>query len=100
MTPALSGRIPQYAQIAQRLLDDISAGRYPDDSLLPAEPELCRMFGVSRVTVRGAMRELELRGVIVRRSGIGTRPGSSGGSIRWIIQSAAESASRPIGNSP
>ncbi len=63
MTPSLSGRIPQYALIAQQLLEDISRGRYPDDSLLPAEPELCRMFGVSRVTVRGAMRELELRGV-------------------------------------
>jgi GntR family transcriptional regulator len=88
MTPALSGRIPQYAQIAQRLLDDISAGRYPDDSLLPAEPELCRMFGVSRVTVRGAMRELELRGVIVRRSGIGTRVRSAAVRDRFVHESS------------
>jgi GntR family transcriptional regulator len=88
MTPSLSGRIPQYALIAQQLLEDISSGRYPDDSLLPAEPELCRMFGVSRVTVRGAMRELELRGVIVRRSGIGTRVRSAALRDRFVHESS------------
>jgi len=88
MTPSLSGRIPQYAQIAQQLLEDISRGRYPDDSLLPAEPELCRMFGVSRVTVRGAMRELELRGVIVRRSGVGTRVRSAALRDRFVHESS------------
>lgn len=88
MTPSLSGRLPQYAQIAQRLLEDIASGRYPDDALLPAEPELCRMFGVSRVTVRGAMRELELRGLIVRRSGVGTRVRSAALRDRFVHESS------------
>ena len=35
-----------------------------------------------------------------RRSGIGTRSGSSGGSIRWIIQSCLVASSRPITNNP
>jgi DNA-binding GntR family transcriptional regulator len=88
MTPSLSGRVPQYAQIAQQLLEDITSGHYPDNSLLPAEPELCRMFGVSRVTVRGAMRELELRGVIVRRSGIGTRVRTAALRDRFVHESS------------
>ncbi len=33
-------------------------------------------------------------------AGIGSRSGSAGGSIRWIIQSLAASGPRPIGNSP
>jgi GntR family transcriptional regulator len=88
VTSLLSGRVPQYAQIAQQLLQDIASGRYPDDSLLPAEAELCRMFGVSRMTVRGAMRELELRGIIVRRSGVGTRVRSAVLRDRFVHESS------------
>ena len=34
------------------------------------------------------------------RSGIGSRSGSAGGSIRWIIQSFFVSPGLPIGNRP
>ena len=43
---------PRYLVLAQALMDDIRSGRYPLDSLLPTEIELCQQFNVSRHTVR------------------------------------------------
>jgi GntR family transcriptional regulator len=43
----------------------------PGDKL-PAEPELARQMGVSRATLREAMRAFEGQGVIRRRQGVGT----------------------------
>lgn len=39
---------------------------------LPTEPELARRLGVSRATLREAMRSFEARGLIRRRQGVGT----------------------------
>jgi GntR family transcriptional regulator len=39
---------------------------------LPAEPELARQLGVSRATLREAMRSFEGQGIILRRQGVGT----------------------------
>jgi len=41
-------------------------------SRLPAEPELARQLGVSRATLREAMRSFEGQGIIRRRQGVGT----------------------------
>ena len=67
------GRAPQYAQLAQALLGAIGSGDYPVGSLLPTEAELCRRYSVSRITARAAMRELQSRGLVSRRAGVGTR---------------------------
>ncbi len=40
--------------------------------LILSEPELCDKFGVSRIVVRQALREIELEGLVVRRKGKGT----------------------------
>jgi len=44
----------------------------PPESRLPSEPELSRRLGVSRATLREAMRSFEGQGRIRRRQGVGT----------------------------
>lgn len=44
----------------------------PPESRLPSEPELARQMGVSRATLREAMRSFEGRGLIRRKQGVGT----------------------------
>jgi DNA-binding transcriptional MocR family regulator len=53
---SLGHRLPQYALVAQRLMSAIREGRYRPGSLLPPENTLCERFGVSRITVRAAMK--------------------------------------------
>lgn len=66
------GTQPQYALIAQALMDDIRRGRYALGDLLPPEINLCTQFDVSRHTIREAMRLLIQRGLVSRQRGIGT----------------------------
>lgn len=70
-TSRFGGRT-RYAVLAEALLEDIQAGRYPVGSLLPPETELCREFDVSRHTVREALRRLVDLGLLHRQAGIGT----------------------------
>lgn len=53
------------------LLDSIVRGVFVDGRL-PPEPKLAAQLGVSRTTVRNALRSLEDQGVIKRQRGVGT----------------------------
>jgi len=44
----------------------------PGESRLPSEPTLAKQMGVSRATLREAMRSFEGQGMIRRRQGVGT----------------------------
>ncbi|MDY6866422.1 MAG: GntR family transcriptional regulator [Chloroflexota bacterium] len=44
----------------------------PKDTKLPAEPKLAEQLGVSRATLREAMRTFESQGLLRRRQGLGT----------------------------
>lgn len=54
------------------LRDRISSGELRPGVRLPSEPDLAHFHGVSRVTVRRALAELEREGLISRRPGAGT----------------------------
>ena len=69
----VAARQPLYASLAQALLRDISQKRYPVGSLLPTEDALASRYGLSRHTVRQALRELKEEGVISSHRGVGTR---------------------------
>jgi GntR family transcriptional regulator len=50
----------------------IRQGTFTPGSQLPPEMELLQMLGVSRTTLREALRTLEEQGMIIRRRGLGT----------------------------
>jgi DNA-binding GntR family transcriptional regulator len=62
----------KYSLIASELVEQIRAGHYRPGDLLPSEPELTRRFGVSRHTVRTALRSLYEKGLVVSQRGRGT----------------------------
>ena len=64
--------LPRYQEIADELLAEIGGGRFSVGSMLPTEIDLCERFGVSRFTVREALRQLHEKGILTRRRGSGT----------------------------
>lgn len=64
---------PKYAMLAQNLLSEIYAGRFPVGTVLPSEAELCAQFGISRYTARAGLKLLQDRGYIRSERPIGRR---------------------------
>ncbi|RKN43940.1 FadR family transcriptional regulator [Streptomyces hoynatensis] len=58
--------------VVEVLVDRIAGGDFPPGSSLPTEPELCERFGVSRTTIREAVKSLEAKGLARARQGSGT----------------------------
>ena len=67
---------PKYRQVADRLAADISAGRLKAGDQIPPERVIAEDLGISRMTVRMAMRHLAERGMIEARVGQGTFVGA------------------------
>ena len=66
-------RIPApYAVVKQHLKKNLQNGRWPPGALMPSEAELVAQFGVSRMTVNRAIRELQTEGLVRRSQGVGT----------------------------
>ncbi|MBB3061151.1 GntR family transcriptional regulator [Microbulbifer rhizosphaerae] len=63
---------PLYLQIKEALKRQILAGEYAPYQRMPSESELMKSFGVSRITVRQALRDLHSEGLIFSAQGKGT----------------------------
>ena len=63
-------RPPAYQLLADELREEITSGRLQPGERLPPEPELCVRTGVSRSTVREALRLLASQHLIVTTRGV------------------------------
>jgi len=63
---------PQYLKLKHYVLSHITNGDWPPLSRVPSENELVAQFGVSRMTVNRALRELTDAGVVTRLQGVGS----------------------------
>lgn len=64
--------LPPFARVKQYLKKELSRGRWTPGALMPSEAELVERFGVSRMTVNRALRELQSEGLVDRIQGSGT----------------------------
>jgi GntR family transcriptional regulator len=64
--------VPLYTQIRELLRERILHGQYKSHAQMPSENEMVRAFGVSRITVRQALTDLQKEGLIFKIHGKGT----------------------------
>lgn len=64
--------LPLYRQLVAALREDIRQGALASGDPLPSESQLCTRFGVSRITVRQALHELQTDGIVIAKQGKGT----------------------------
>ena len=62
----------RYKELHQILADEIATGKHAVGGRFPTEFELCDRFGVSRHTIREALRMLQDQGLLSRQAGSGT----------------------------
>jgi DNA-binding GntR family transcriptional regulator len=63
--------IPLYIQLKNELLKDINKN-YKVNDTIPSEGQIEKQYGVSRITVRKAIEELERENIVVKKQGKGT----------------------------
>ena len=69
-TKAMSTAV--YTKLFNQLREQITQGGYTPGQRMPTEREICEIYGVSRITVRHALRLLCEQGLVVRHQGRGT----------------------------
>jgi DNA-binding LacI/PurR family transcriptional regulator len=76
---------PKHAQVFATLRREIQGGQWKVGDRLPSEAELVRRFGLSRITVGRALRDLQNEGLVERRVGSGTfvRRVANGGALSF-----------------
>lgn len=83
---------PRYREMADDLRAAILNGAFPAGEF-PTESMLCTQYGVSRFTVREALRALQGEGLIARKRGSGTvvQPAAArGGALHQPLSNVAE----------
>lgn len=84
--PWLKPRPVLHTKVAEIISEQIISGKYPPNTLLPPEPQLCQRMGVSRTVIREAVKRLESSGLVHVRRGIGTT----------VLDARHDSVSRPL----
>jgi GntR family transcriptional regulator, transcriptional repressor for pyruvate dehydrogenase complex len=81
--------------LAEQLLTAIIDGQYPPDSALPPEGELSERGGVSRLTVREAVKHLRAQNVVrvVRGRGTYVNPPDRWTALEPVVRAASRTAS-------
>ena len=64
--------LPLYSQLKNILLEKLEEGEFPTGASFPTEMSLVEQYGLSRATVRQAIKDLEHEGYISRIQGKGT----------------------------
>ena len=82
--PALEPGVPRYRAVAAALGRAIASGEHAVGAMLPPEKTLCATFGVSRHTIREAIRLIESEGLVTRRQGSGTTVRRAGSDARYV----------------
>lgn len=63
---------PLTIQLERTLIEKIESGEWAENTLIPSETALCKMYDVSRTTVRWALLRLETAGLIQKLRGKGS----------------------------
>ena len=69
---ANSGSVALYQQVKDFIVRNITSGTWPAGHRLPSEHDLVAQFGISRMTVNRALRELSAQGQVERVAGVGS----------------------------
>lgn len=68
----MDGSVPLWLEISRKIEKDIEDGKFAVGDILPNEYQLCDIYSVSRITIRGALSRLNDLGKIKRIKGKGT----------------------------
>src|SRR2546430_14655819 len=87
--PSGPGTTRKHRQVYSSPSRDINSGRWKRGERLPSEAQLVERFGVSRITIGRAVRDLQTAGLVERRAGSGTfvkrAPAAGGCSFGLLI---------------
>lgn len=78
-----------YLEIVEQILDAIKSGAFPAGGALPPERIMASQLGVSRASLREAIRVLEHAGVLDVRMGSGTYVLEDGPSAKSVLRTRA-----------
>ncbi|MFN0184055.1 MAG: histidine utilization repressor [Aquabacterium sp.] len=70
--PPAAGASAPYQQVKAHLHQGLQDGTWAPGALMPSEAALVAQFGVSRMTVNRALRELQAEGLVERVQGVGS----------------------------
>ena len=90
-----------YELVLRAIEDDLRAGRLRVGDRLPAERQLAEAHGVSRASIREAMRVLDAIGVVRIRSGAGPNSGAviaadAGAALGWALRMHVATRALPV----